>query len=98
MKTKYCGKKVVIKKPYLKHRDYDNYEIFMLAVLMLLHKLFFHAILISISLQQNLQQKTATSQARVFIPPRTTAKTLVAAGHANPQILGVIRIIASLST
>ena len=39
-----------------------------------------------------------TSQARVFIPPRTTAKTLVAAGHVNPQILGVIRIIASLGT
>ena len=40
----------------------------------------------------------ATSQARVFIHPRTTAKTLVAAGHVNPQILGVIRIIASLGT
>ncbi len=33
-------------------------------------------------------------EARVFIPPLTTAKTLVAAGHVNPQILGVIRIIA----
>ncbi len=39
-----------------------------------------------------------TSQARVFIPSRTTAKTLVAAGHVNTQILGVIRIIASLGT
>ncbi len=38
----------------------------------------------------------STSQARVFITRRTTAKTLVAAGHVNPQILGVIRIIASL--
>ena len=26
-----------------------------------------------------------TSQARVFIPPRTTAKTLVAAGHVGLQ-------------
>ncbi len=27
----------------------------------------------------------STSQARVFIPPRTTAKTLVAAGHVGLQ-------------
>ncbi len=27
----------------------------------------------------------STSQARVFIHPRTTAKTLVAAGHVNPR-------------
>ncbi len=45
-----------------------------------------------------LAEMPTTSQARVFIPPRTTAKTLVAAGHVNPQILGVIRIIASLGT